>query len=174
MESSAIRRPCFTDEDDELASLAEMEAGFSGDFHHYNENHPFFSRTAYYTATPEGKSSLRNLPLSYAVCSSPRLGRVSCNGGFEQHEPHFLEACFLCKKPLGENRDIFMYRGDTPFCSEECRQEQIEIDEARETNWKLSASMKGLTSKKDSKKSSSSSPTKNQNCPYRASTVAAA
>jgi hypothetical protein len=27
----------------------------------------------------------------------------------------------------------FSYRrGDTPFCSEECRQEQIEIDEARE------------------------------------------
>jgi hypothetical protein len=23
-----------------------------------------------------------------------------------------LEACFLCKKPLGDNRDIFMYRLD--------------------------------------------------------------
>ena len=25
-------------------------------------------------------------------------------------EPHFLQACFLCRKPLGQNRDIFMYR----------------------------------------------------------------
>jgi len=23
---------------------------------------------------------------------------------------HFLEACFLCRKPLASNRDIFMYR----------------------------------------------------------------
>ncbi|ONK71809.1 uncharacterized protein A4U43_C04F12620 [Asparagus officinalis] len=27
-----------------------------------------------------------------------------------------------------------MYRGDTPFCSEECRQQQIEIDE--DSEWK--------------------------------------
>ncbi|KAJ6804539.1 uncharacterized protein M6B38_183745 [Iris pallida] len=47
---------------------------------------------------------------------------------------HFLDSCFLCRKPLGVSygRDIFMYRGNTPFCSEECRQEQIEIDEANE------------------------------------------
>ncbi|KAJ0736831.1 putative Zf-FLZ domain, Zinc finger, NHR/GATA-type, FCS-Like Zinc finger/3 [Helianthus annuus] len=50
--------------------------------------------------------------------------------GFE--EPHFLEACHLCSKSLGHNSDIFMYRGNTPFCSQECRQEQIGIDEARE------------------------------------------
>ncbi|GAB2261740.1 hypothetical protein Droror1_Dr00002737 [Drosera rotundifolia] len=29
-------------------------------------------------------------------------------------------------------------RGDTPFCSEECRQEQIEIDKAKEESWNLS------------------------------------
>ncbi|XP_028777976.1 FCS-Like Zinc finger 3 [Neltuma alba] len=62
-------------------------------------------------------------------------------GGFEDHydEPHFLEACFLCRKPLGFNRDIFMYRGNTPFCSKECRQEQIEIDESKEKSWKVSS-----------------------------------
>ncbi|KAF5472376.1 hypothetical protein F2P56_009098 [Juglans regia] len=54
---------------------------------------------------------------------------------------HFLEACFLCRKPLGLNSDIFMYRGNTPFCSKECRHEQIEIDEAKEKkSWKLSPS----------------------------------
>ncbi|KAJ9171145.1 hypothetical protein P3X46_014547 [Hevea brasiliensis] len=57
------------------------------------------------------------------------------------HEPYFLEACFLCRKPLGCNSDIFMYRGNTPFCSKECRQEQIEMDESRKKkNWKLSSS----------------------------------
>lgn len=29
---------------------------------------------------------------------------------FYGHKPHFLEACFLCRKPLGCNADIFMYR----------------------------------------------------------------
>ncbi|KAL5216235.1 hypothetical protein ABZP36_007636 [Zizania latifolia] len=42
---------------------------------------------------------------------------------------HFLDACFLCRKPLASNRDIYMYRGDIPFCSEECRLEQIEMDD---------------------------------------------
>uniref|UniRef100_A0A0A9DQA3 FLZ-type domain-containing protein n=1 Tax=Arundo donax TaxID=35708 RepID=A0A0A9DQA3_ARUDO len=45
---------------------------------------------------------------------------------------HFLEACFLCRKPLASNRDIFMYRGDIPFCTEECRREQIDMDEEME------------------------------------------
>ncbi|KAJ8748819.1 hypothetical protein K2173_011377 [Erythroxylum novogranatense] len=61
--------------------------------------------------------------------------------GFDYNKPHFLEACFLCRKPLGCNSDIFMYRGDTPFCSKECRQEQIELDESNEKkNWKMSSS----------------------------------
>ncbi|KAI7746036.1 hypothetical protein M8C21_017246 [Ambrosia artemisiifolia] len=64
-------------------------------------------------------------------------------------EPHFLDACTLCSKPLSHNSDIFMYRGNTPFCSQECRQEQIESDEARERRWKKMASKKSTeTSKK--------------------------
>ncbi|KAG8059833.1 hypothetical protein GUJ93_ZPchr0002g24098 [Zizania palustris] len=43
---------------------------------------------------------------------------------------HFLDACFLCRKRLAGNRDIFMYRGDTPFCSEECRRTQMEAEAA--------------------------------------------
>lgn len=30
-------------------------------------------------------------------------------------------------------------RGNTPFCSKECRQEQIEFDEAKEKSWKISS-----------------------------------
>lgn len=43
---------------------------------------------------------------------------------------HYLESCFLCKKNISCNRDIFMYKGDAAFCSEDCRQEQMDMDEA--------------------------------------------
>ncbi|KAF7003607.1 hypothetical protein CFC21_018906 [Triticum aestivum] len=39
-----------------------------------------------------------------------------------------LDACALCAKPLARDSDIFMYKGDTPFCSEECRDEQMQLD----------------------------------------------
>ncbi|KAG8066004.1 hypothetical protein GUJ93_ZPchr0004g38714 [Zizania palustris] len=41
---------------------------------------------------------------------------------------HALDACALCTKPLARDSDIFMYKGDTPFCSEECRYEQMQLD----------------------------------------------
>ncbi|KAG2309643.1 hypothetical protein Bca4012_081237 [Brassica carinata] len=56
-----------------------------------------------------------------------------------QEEPHFLESCSLCRKHLALNSDIFMYRGDKAFCSKECREEQIESDEAKEKRLRLSA-----------------------------------
>ncbi|XP_047061948.1 FCS-Like Zinc finger 1-like [Lolium rigidum] len=42
------------------------------------------------------------------------------------------DACALCTKPLARDSDIFMYRGDTPFCSEECRDEQMQLDAVRD------------------------------------------
>ena len=32
------------------------------------------------------------------------------SGCLDSHKPHFLEACFLCRKTLGRNSDIYMYR----------------------------------------------------------------
>jgi hypothetical protein len=32
-----------------------------------------------------------------------------------------MDACALCAKPLARENDIFMYRGDTPFCTDDCR-----------------------------------------------------
>ncbi|GKV10752.1 hypothetical protein SLEP1_g22072 [Rubroshorea leprosula] len=156
--TGVARRPCFIEEDDGLASLADMEAGFSGHSHN-----AFFSRSLRYTR----RSSLRNLASSIP---SPRSARFY-DARFEDQQPHFLDSCFLCKKPLGDNKDIFMYRGDTPFCSEECRQEQIDMDEAKEKNLNFSSSITALR-KKDQKKSPS--PTRAQDYPFRTSTVAAA
>ncbi|KAK3008936.1 hypothetical protein RJ639_014880 [Escallonia herrerae] len=166
METATARRPCFIEEDDGLASLADMEAGISGNHHHQH----FLSRPILYSVASPRKTSLLNVPLSSSLSSSPRSGKFY-DGRFveELQQPHFLDACFLCKKPLGGNRDIFMYRGDTPFCSEECRQEQIETDEAKEKNWNLS-SMKALRKKDPSKSPNKTS----QDYRFQTGTVAAA
>ncbi|EOA25015.1 hypothetical protein CARUB_v10018313mg [Capsella rubella] len=61
-------------------------------------------------------------------------------GFSENEEPHFLESCSLCRKALSINSDIFMYRGDMAFCSQECRQEQIEYDEIKSKSWRKKSS----------------------------------
>ncbi|GJN29861.1 hypothetical protein PR202_gb18122 [Eleusine coracana subsp. coracana] len=43
---------------------------------------------------------------------------------------HFLDACFLCKRDITTDRHIFMYKGDAAFCSDECRQVQMDMDAA--------------------------------------------
>ncbi|KAI3680301.1 hypothetical protein L2E82_50527 [Cichorium intybus] len=45
---------------------------------------------------------------------------------------HFLRACHLCNRQLITGRDIFMYRGDSAFCSLECRQQQMNLDEKKD------------------------------------------
>ncbi|THU58227.1 hypothetical protein C4D60_Mb03t11950 [Musa balbisiana] len=64
--------------------------------------------------------------------SSPKLFSVVVDEEAPHH--HFHDACFLCKKPIAGNEDVFMYRGGTPFCSRECRREQMDMDEALETD----------------------------------------
>ncbi|CAN4099727.1 unnamed protein product [Withania somnifera] len=128
----------------------------------------------YYAAPLQKKSSLRNLSsISSSSMSSPTFAgsrKLYVNSTrFEEQQPHFLEVCFLCNKPLGYNRDIYMYRGDTPFCSEECRQEQIDMDEAEEKKLNLSSSK--TFREKDKTKSTSTSP---QNYHFPRGTVAAA
>ncbi|KAK4801591.1 hypothetical protein SAY86_022078 [Trapa natans] len=122
--------------------------------------------------------SLRPRRISYlgmgSSVSSPRsgTGRFYCDPSptLEDHRrPHFLVSCALCKKPLASHRDIFMYRGDMAFCSQECRQEQMEMDKAKDKNRNLSS-----LRQKDQRKSSTTSPSKSEGCPLRTGTVAAA
>ncbi|CAN6280363.1 unnamed protein product [Urochloa humidicola] len=68
---------------------------------------------------------------------------------------HYLDACFRCGRHLGGNKDIFMYRGDTPFCSEDCRQQQIEADEAREKRSKQPAAAAAVKRERQRRQSSS-------------------
>ncbi|KAG4186637.1 hypothetical protein ERO13_A08G056600v2 [Gossypium hirsutum] len=64
----------------------------------------------------------------------------------DQYGAHYLDACSVCGESL-HNSDIFMYRGNTPFCSTECRQEQMEMDEAREKKLKFGRSHRKSDSK---------------------------
>lgn len=46
----------------------------------------------------------------------------------------FLSSCHTCNKNLGQGNDIYMYRGEKAFCSNECRCEEIFLDEMKNTN----------------------------------------
>ncbi|CAK8566320.1 unnamed protein product [Lathyrus sativus] len=61
---------------------------------------------------------------------SPRNHRR--NSSDMTHTPDFLRSCFLCKRRLVPGRDIFMYKGDSAFCSLECRQQQMNQDEKKD------------------------------------------
>ncbi|CAI9116348.1 OLC1v1017468C1 [Oldenlandia corymbosa var. corymbosa] len=70
-----------------------------------------------------------------AVSPSPRprnLRRNSADFHATADSAHFLKACALCKRRLIPGRDIYMYRGDSAFCSLECRQQQMTQDERKE------------------------------------------
>ncbi|GAA0142358.1 hypothetical protein LIER_03275 [Lithospermum erythrorhizon] len=155
--SSSLTKLCFIEEDDGLASLSETKTNFPSN----NNNKPLIYRPVYYNGFQRRSTSLRNL-------ASIANGIFFHEEQLEQAPTHFLDSCFLCKKTLGD-RDIFMYRGDIPFCSEECRQEQIEMDEAME---KSCNSTKALKKKEQT---TSTSPNKTtQTYRFRTRTVAAA
>ncbi|CAH1428827.1 unnamed protein product [Lactuca virosa] len=40
----------------------------------------------------------------------------------------FLSLCHTCKKNLEEDADIYIYRGEKAFCSEECRCQEMVLD----------------------------------------------
>ncbi|OIT28844.1 PREDICTED: uncharacterized protein LOC109212147 [Nicotiana attenuata] len=44
----------------------------------------------------------------------------------------FLKYCFLCNKTLRLDKQVYMYKGDLGFCSLECRNRQIYLDEIKE------------------------------------------
>ncbi|WOH16062.1 hypothetical protein DCAR_0935611 [Daucus carota subsp. sativus] len=46
----------------------------------------------------------------------------------------FLSFCYSCEKKLGQGKDIYMYRGEKAFCSNECRYKEIISDEGNETS----------------------------------------
>ncbi|CAD5171831.1 unnamed protein product [Musa acuminata subsp. malaccensis] len=81
--------------------------------------------------------------LRILIQNSGRRSNVVINSSLRSCMPHhltkasapqfgFLKACFLCRKELSPHKDVYMYRGDQGFCSEECRRDQILLDERTE------------------------------------------
>nr|XP_043621910.1 FCS-Like Zinc finger 2-like [Erigeron canadensis] len=163
--STSTRKPCFLEDDTGLASITEN--------HHSTTQHLIISRSLCSPTSTNTNSSFSQLSSRKFF---KNIGKLE-----KQPQPsYFLDACFLCKKTLACNKDIFMYRGDTAFCSEECRTEQIDKDEAKE-NWiNISVSMKkkSLARKKEvqSEKSSNTTSNKasNNNYPFQSGALAAA
>ncbi|GKC87050.1 putative zf-FLZ domain-containing protein [Tanacetum coccineum] len=161
------KRPYFLEENNGLASISDLENGLSLSIPSSSSNEDVHNNNNRVISRPIcSPRKIKNLEsFSSFGYASPRSGG---RNRFEEPQPHFLDNCFLCKKMLGRNRDIFMYRGDTPFCSEECRAEQIDIDETKEKSKNLSASMKALRKKEKSENKSS------QKYPFHSGAVAAA
>ncbi|XP_055809075.1 protein INCREASED RESISTANCE TO MYZUS PERSICAE 1-like [Solanum dulcamara] len=62
--------------------------------------------------------------------------RSSSDQSFHLHHiektTYFLTTCGLCNRRLPPSRDIYMYRGDTAFCSMECREKHMKKDKRKE------------------------------------------
>ncbi|XVE82169.1 hypothetical protein DITRI_Ditri15bG0125200 [Diplodiscus trichospermus] len=95
-------------------------------------------------------------------CSGCFLLSSRSNSQLNNAVPAFLEQCFLCKQKLLPGKDIYMYKGDSAFCSVECRCRQIFMDEEeslKKENCSLAAMKPSASSVSSSSSSSSSSST---------------
>ncbi|CAL5054969.1 unnamed protein product [Urochloa decumbens] len=113
----------------------------------------YYSPNSWETAGYAGHTVSRN-PSSPSPTPRRKSRDADADAGELRH--HYLEACFRCGRHLGGNKDIFMYRGDTPFCSEDCRQQQIEADEAREKRSRQPAAAAGKRERERRQRQSSS------------------
>ncbi|KAK9096749.1 hypothetical protein Sjap_022246 [Stephania japonica] len=68
----------------------------------------------------------------YPLSASPRSITARRHSADFLETTHFLRVCGLCKRRLAPTRDIYMYKGDAAFCSLDCRQQQMNLDELKE------------------------------------------
>lgn len=109
-----------------------------------NYNNPFDPRNPFTPISPSNtqQQQLDQQRLLTAPQTVPVRNRRKSADFVET--ANFLKACFLCKRRLIPGRDIYMYRGDSAFCSLECRQQQMNLDEKKE-KCSLIASRKEFT-----------------------------
>ncbi|KAJ6775010.1 FCS-LIKE ZINC FINGER 5 [Salix purpurea] len=96
-------------------------------------------------------------PFLASVLSPRDHHRRSGSGNHFVEDSHFLRSCGLCKRWLASGKDLYMYRGDTAFCSEECRAKQMKEDERKEKRSVMIASKNGERHASPSTTSSKSS-----------------
>ncbi|KAJ8441237.1 hypothetical protein Cgig2_033961 [Carnegiea gigantea] len=199
----SMRRPCFV-KDDGLASVAEMETGFSGNMINFQVDIALRKELAiilfqHILCFPCQLHTCLALFIYPPIRGSSAWAEACCLwpidalkfGGLRSKTDEVLAgpsvwAGRLEQRPCDSLKENGLFLGPAElsgwaargysFYSEECKQEQIEIDEAKEKSRKI----KVLRSKKqktksaaNSSSSSSFSPTKSQNYPFRTGTVAA-
>ncbi|EXB64666.1 hypothetical protein L484_018000 [Morus notabilis] len=96
----------------------------------------------------------QNQQSNVVVKSAVRLSQPTLNNSSLEYSC-FLKTCNLCNKELSLDKEVYMYRGDQGFCSIECRDRQIFLDEMRE----LEASTKQMIA---SYRSTSCSPARHE------------
>ncbi|KAJ4717689.1 Protein of unknown function (DUF581) [Melia azedarach] len=79
----------------------------------------------------EGKSNIVLKP-STRTASRRSLPCYSSKQPTDHQYSCYLKSCHLCNKKLSLDKEVYMYRGDQGFCSIECRDRQIVVDEMRE------------------------------------------
>ncbi|KAE9609025.1 hypothetical protein Lal_00020011 [Lupinus albus] len=64
----------------------------------------------------------------------PKVSAMKHRRNFSDLAPisDFLRTCSFCRRHLVHGRDIYMYRGDSGFCSVECREKQMNQDERKD------------------------------------------
>ncbi|XP_073277947.1 FCS-Like Zinc finger 8-like [Primulina huaijiensis] len=71
--------------------------------------------------------------------SRKKIG-FSSNQSMSYPSESFLSFCYNCKRNLGQGKDIYMYRGEKAFCSSDCRDKEMMLEEEggleiRESNY---------------------------------------
>ncbi|KAF5930402.1 hypothetical protein HYC85_031275 [Camellia sinensis] len=93
------------------------------------------------TAKPPSNSSKAMKPsvAEKSLVSPPRILTLSSpvqeesiDGSDDQPIGEFLDKCYYCKKKIGENAAVFMYSYLRAFCTAECRDRQIAMDNGME------------------------------------------
>ncbi|KAL8119872.1 FCS-Like Zinc finger 14 [Apium graveolens] len=79
-------------------------------------------------------SSNDNRTCVFHICPETSYSTVESSAA-----SHFLSSCHMCRKKL-HGEDIYMYRGEKAYCSTECRETQIVMDEKKENKWASSRS----------------------------------
>ncbi|KAH7681857.1 Zinc finger LIM-type protein [Dioscorea alata] len=117
-----------------IASLSASEIELSEDYtciisHGPNPKTTHIFGDCILESHPSVSPRLMNKDLGVGGRSSSLL---KCSEDLPSHSPDdFLSYCFSCNKKL-EGKDIYIYRGEKAFCSCDCREQEILIEQEME------------------------------------------
>ncbi|XP_021749996.1 uncharacterized protein LOC110715710 [Chenopodium quinoa] len=108
----------------------EMMDGLEEEFTYVTCRGPNKSTTrVYYSGDERSMGPKISKKIGVFNISSP--ARFSDDFRDSGSDSDFLSSCHSCRKGL-QGKDIYMYRGEKAFCSAECRQRHIRIEERKE------------------------------------------